>query len=80
MQRRVSALPGNDDLAKSLAQGCCAEIGAVEFERVPYGEIYIGLTSRATGRRVVTCSTIDCSSDAIDLVPLLTNEIAAFLE
>lgn len=59
MKPLVIALPGNDDLAKSLAEGLGAEIGAVEFDGFPDGESYIRLTSRAAGRRVVIAATLD---------------------
>ena len=40
MQRLTLALPGNEDLARGIAQACGSEAGRIETRRFPDGESY----------------------------------------
>jgi ribose-phosphate pyrophosphokinase len=54
----ILPLPGNDTLAKTLAQRLGAELGVLETRRFPDGESYVRLRSDVKGREVVLVCTL----------------------
>jgi ribose-phosphate pyrophosphokinase len=65
----VFALPGNDTLAKALADGFGAELGKLEVRRFPDGETYVRVDTSVTDRKVVLVCTLDRPDDKF--LPLL---------
>ena len=54
----ILALPGNDALARYLADAGAGELGAIETRHFPDGETYVRLVSDVTGRAVLLVSTL----------------------
>ena len=58
MRRLTLALPGNEELAHSLAQACGSEVGGIEIRRFPDGESYVRLHGDPLGRPVDLVCTL----------------------
>jgi len=59
MRPLVVPLPGNEDLARSLALGLDAEPCALEARYFPDGESYVRLDGPVAGRQVILACTLD---------------------
>ncbi|MBI3803526.1 MAG: ribose-phosphate pyrophosphokinase [Nitrospirae bacterium] len=59
MKPLVFALPGNDDLATSLANRIDAEVGKILFRRFPDSESYFRIETSVKGRPAILCCTLD---------------------
>jgi ribose-phosphate pyrophosphokinase len=59
MDKIVFALPGNEQLANSLADGLKCEQGKFEFRRFPDEETYIRLESNVNGKEAIIVCTLD---------------------
>ena len=59
MKTIVFPLPGNEDLARSLAECLGAEVGALHVRRFPDGESYVRYGSPVEGRRIILACTLD---------------------
>ena len=55
----IVALPGNEAMAKRLAQALSAELAATEFRRFPDGESYVRIDTPMDGRSAVLVCTLD---------------------
>ena len=58
MQRLTLALPGNEDLARGIAQACGSEAGRIETRRFPDGESYVRLHGEPADRIVDVICTL----------------------
>ena len=68
MQPIVFALPGNETLAKSIADKLRAEAGQTEIRHFPDGESYVRVVSNVTGKEVIVVATLHHPDDK--LLPL----------
>ncbi|HZR45486.1 MAG TPA: ribose-phosphate pyrophosphokinase [Candidatus Manganitrophaceae bacterium] len=59
MKPLIFALPGNEDLAASLAVRIRAEVGKALVRRFPDGETYFRIETPIEGRPVILCCTLD---------------------
>lgn len=59
MKPVVIALPGNETLAKALAEGLGGDVGDSEVTSFPDGETYIRIGSPIGGRRVILAASLD---------------------
>ena len=55
----IIALPGNETLARGLAQATNAEVALAEFRRFPDGESYVRIDTPMGGRTVLVVCTLD---------------------
>jgi ribose-phosphate pyrophosphokinase len=65
----VVALPGNENLAGSLAKGLDGDVASTEFRKFPDGESYVRLDTPTGGRSVVFVCTLDRPDEKV--LPLL---------
>lgn len=63
MEKIVFALPGNEQLAASIASTITCEQGKFEFRRFPDEESYIRLESDVNGKEVIIVCTLDRPDD-----------------
>ena len=68
MERIFFALPGNEELAKSLAYKCKAEMGVAVFRHFPDGETFIKIESDVKDKQVIMVCTLIHPDDK--LLPL----------
>ncbi|MET0760664.1 MAG: ribose-phosphate pyrophosphokinase [Flavobacterium sp.] len=59
MEKIFFALPGNDALAKSLAEKCQAELGEAIIRQFPDGETYIKIESDVKNKQAILICTLD---------------------
>lgn len=59
MERVFFALPGNEDLAKSLALKCVSELGEFTIRQFPDEETYIKIESDVKGKQVIIVCTLN---------------------
>ncbi len=59
MKSLVLPLPGNETLARRLAEHLGAEVGTLESRRFPDGESYLRILSPVEGRRVTIAGTLN---------------------
>jgi ribose-phosphate pyrophosphokinase len=59
MKKIFFALPGNEDLAKSLAEKCRAELGTAIIRRFPDGETYVKIESDVNDKQLIMVCTLD---------------------
>ena len=65
MRPLIFSLPGNENLAVSLARELDAEPGSVEIRRFPDGESYVRILSQVSGRECLLVATLDRPDDKI---------------
>lgn len=59
MKRIVIPLPGNENLAESLAQKLQADLGSVTVRKFPDRESYVKINDRLDGKEVILVSALD---------------------
>ncbi len=59
MNSVVLGLPGNERMARSLADACGADLGSLEVRRFPDGESYVRIDTPVADRPVVLVCTLD---------------------
>ena len=59
MKPLLLPLPGNEDLARTLASALSAELGEIELRQFPDGESYVRIDSLIAEREVILLATLD---------------------